>query len=164
MEVVECSGVLCGRNLLATRVSGSGPLIGSEPARLNAAPVTEASVLHVSSDGENYIVSFVGGGSRFGRQIFGFRVGPDLQPIDFEEPGALLMPESLGTVPPTFGTSMATRLVGAPRFASVIWVDTLNFDPGSATVTWTSPISVQRVFRVPCRPAIRPTRSAPSGR
>ena len=146
-KVVECSGALCGEDLLAARVNRSGSLIDSTPTRLNAtSPLTGVGGFYLTSDGENYLVSFLGGGSRFGRQIFGFRVGPDLQPIDGESPGALLLPESLGTVPNSFGSSMAAAITGTPTHAIVTWTDTLNFDPSSSTVTWTNPISVQSVF------------------
>jgi len=143
----ECSGTLCGVDFVGARMTSSGALLDPNGVVFNGTtPLAGVGEPQVTSDGTNYIVSFLGGGSRAGTQVFALRLDPDGHVIDNETPGSLVLPDSLGKVAAGFGTSMAPTITGTSRNEILTWVDTLNFDPNSASVTWTNPISAQRVF------------------
>jgi subtilisin family serine protease len=145
-RVVECGGTLCGQDFVATRVSSAAAVLDPGGIVLNASPLQDASRRALTSDGTGYLVSFVGGGSRAGTQVFALRLASDGQVVESEVPGALVLPDSLGKVPAAYGSSMAPVITGTATGAMLTWVDTLNFDPSSGYVTWTNPISAQRVF------------------
>jgi len=96
-------------------------------------------------DGNNYIFGFYGGGSN-GAQAYAAQVSPTGQVLDTESPALLLLEQGVGQVPPEYGTSFGFTVAPGPTQSMLTWVDTLNFDPGASTVTWTNPIFVQRVL------------------
>ena len=143
-QVSSCpDNPICSARVMTTRVGAGGSVL--DPA---GNPLTDGAVplLSLTFDGTNYIATFLGGGSRFGSQVFAMRFTPDGQVLDDEVPGLLLLPGTAGQVPATIGTPLASTITATPRDAILTWADTLGYDPNSSTVTWTNPISAQRVL------------------
>jgi hypothetical protein len=139
-QLVSCpESMICGVNLVAKRVSGTGALLDPSDIQVNNRLLKSyPGAPTIIFDGNNYIIGFYGGGSN-GAQIYAAEVSPTGQVLDTESPALLLLQQL------EYGSSFGFTLAPGPTQSMLTWVET-NFSYGAYGLTWTNPIFAQRVL------------------
>jgi subtilisin family serine protease len=146
-RITSCPGTtVCSTSSVATRVARDGTVL--DPEGFDVLP-GNLPIRSISFHGSTYVVTFIRELLGHSAQIFAKRIGSDGHLIEEEQPGLLLMPQSIGHMPPAMGCGVGATMVKTPRESLLIWSDFVNFDPASTAVTWTNPITVQRVMSHP---------------